>query len=130
MNTQLGRIFCIDDEDDILQVLQLSLETVGGFDVTCCNDPVEAVEKVADADPDLIILDVMMPGMDGPTTLSALRRKPELQRIPIVFMTARAQQEDIDSYIALGAAGVITKPFDPMTVSEQVEKLWTGTGHG
>ena len=129
MSTSLQRVFCIDDEDDILQVLRLSLETVGALSVECCSDPVAALDRVEAAQPDVIMLDVMMPQMDGPETFAALRRKTGLDGVPIVFMTARAQPADIESYLGLGAAGVITKPFDPMTVSAQIEEIWRGARH-
>jgi two-component system, OmpR family, response regulator len=124
MNNALQRVFCIDDEEDILQVLQLSLETVGGLSVVCCSNPVEALGRIEAANPEVIMLDVMMPQMDGPATFAALRKLPGLSEVPIVFMTARAQPEDIESYLGLGAAGVIVKPFDPMTVSSEIETIW------
>lgn len=130
MSDTLNSIFCVDDDADILEVLRLSLETVGGYAVTGCTDPLTAVERIEATHPDLIVLDVMMPGMDGPATLANIRKNPALNDIPVVFMTARAQTHDVESYLALGAAGVITKPFDPMSVAIEVESLWRRAGHG
>jgi two-component system, OmpR family, response regulator len=120
----LRRILCIDDESDILEVAQMCLETVGGFDVDTCTGGQEALGKVDEFAPDLILLDVMMPGMNGPETLAALRKKPKLDDVPIVFMTARIQSSEIKSYLKMGAAGVIAKPFDPMGLSSEVERIW------
>ena len=130
MSAQLQSVFCVDDDSDILHVLQLSLQTVGGFDVACCDDPFRAVDEIAQFAPDIILLDVMMPGMDGPTTLEALRRHDKLGDTPVVFLTARAQSEDIEHYRSLGAIGVLTKPFDPMTVASEIEALWKAGGDG
>ncbi|RYY83161.1 MAG: response regulator, partial [Comamonadaceae bacterium] len=76
--------------------------------------------------PDLLLLDVMMPGMDGPTTLARLRERPGTARTPVVFMTAKVQASEIEHYKALGALGVVTKPFDPMGLAAQVQALWAG----
>lgn len=130
MTSRLQSVFCVDDDSDILHVLQLSLQTVGGFDVACCGDPCEAIGKIQQFEPDLVLLDVMMPGMDGPATLEALRKVDSLRDTPIVFLTARAQSQDIDHYRSLGAIGVLTKPFDPMTVASEIETLWMDGSHG
>lgn len=120
----LRHIFCIDDEEDILEIAKLCLEMVAGFQVTCCNNAAHAIEKIRQAKPDLILLDMMMPGMDGATALGVLRNDPELSHIPVIFMTARVQQSEISEYIDKGAAGVLPKPFDPMKLSEQITTIW------
>jgi two-component system OmpR family response regulator len=123
----LRHILCIDDEQDILQVAKLSLEIVGRFKVSLCNDSREAVDLVRSVHPDLIMLDVMMPEMDGPTTLRTLREGKGGETIvtPVIFVTAKARPDEIKSFQELGAIGVISKPFDPMTLSEDVLKIWS-----
>ncbi len=124
MAPPLKKILCIDDEDDILQVATLALEQIGGFEVSSCNSGKAGLEYVCKMPPDLILLDAMMPHMDGPSTLKELRKNPETGIIPVIFMTARVQPEQIQEYIAIGAVGVITKPFDPMTLSKDIALLW------
>lgn len=84
------------------------------------------MEKAVASVPDLILLDVMMPGMDGPTTLAALRREPTLVDVPVVFITAKVQSSEVEFYTSLGALGVISKPFDPMALADQVRAIWQG----
>lgn len=124
MTPPLKHILCIDDEEDILQVLRIALEDVGGFFVTTLTNSAEALARAEIITPDLILLDVMMPGMDGRMTLEMLRKKPGLQHVPMVFMTARVQPHEVDEYLALGATGVIRKPFDPVRVSDEIYALW------
>ena len=120
----LQKILYAEDEPDIQTIARLALETVGGFSVHICSNGEEAVEEVTAFAPDMILLDVMMPGMDGPTTLKELRKKPELNDIPIAFMTAKVQPQEVEHLKSLGAVDVIAKPFDPMTLSETVTTLW------
>ncbi len=120
--TSLTHILCIDDEEDILQVAKLALEAVGGFRVSLCRGSAEAVKTAESAAPDLILLDVMMPDMDGPTTLGKLREAGIVA--PVVFMTAKVQPAEVRHYLDLGAIGVISKPFDPMALSGEVRALW------
>ncbi|MBF0472033.1 MAG: response regulator [Gammaproteobacteria bacterium] len=121
---ELQRILHVDDEPDIQEVASMTLEAIGGFTVVTCNSGSEALERVAEVNPDIILLDVMMPGMDGPTTLKELRKREDVAAIPVIFMTAKVQSHEIDGYIELGAAGVITKPFDPMELSDKVREIW------
>ncbi len=111
------RILHVDDEPDIREIVDLSLSLNPGFEVRACGSGAEALAAAADWSPELILLDVMMPRMDGPTTLSNLRKNPQTSDIPVVFMTARAQTREVEQFIALGAQGVISKPFDPMTLA-------------
>ncbi|HCM84325.1 MAG TPA: response regulator [Alphaproteobacteria bacterium] len=124
MPNSLQHILCIDDESDILEVAKMCLETIGGLQVTCLNSGAEAVAKAEAIQPDIIMLDVMMPEMDGPSTLKKLRENPALNHIPIVFMTARVQPSEVQEYMAMGAAGVVPKPFDPMLITAQVTEIW------
>lgn len=127
----LQKILFVDDELDIRVVTQVALEQVGGFTVVLCESGPDALERAADFAPDLVVLDVMMPDMDGPSTLEALRRTPELAETPVVFMTAKTQANEIAEFKALGAVDVITKPFDPMLLAEQLRVLWEReVGHG
>jgi len=111
------RILHVDDEPDIREIVDLSLGLVPDFKVRACGSGAEAITAAAEWLPLLILLDVMMPRMDGPTTLSHLRKNPQTADIPILFMTARAQTREVEQFIALGAQGVISKPFDPMTLA-------------
>jgi CheY-like chemotaxis protein len=120
----LGRILCIEDEPDIQVIARLALETVGGFKLKLCNSGTEALECAAAFRPDLILLDVMMPGMDGPATLRALRELPGMVAVPVIFMTAKTQGREVESYLDQGALGVITKPFDPMHLARDVRDIW------
>lgn len=125
----LHRILCVEDEPDIRAIVRMALETVGGFSVRTCGSGPEALAQVAEFGPDLILLDVMMPGMDGPGTLNALRRLPAAAGIPVAFMTAKVQPQELAALRALGALDVIAKPFDPMTLAETVRQIW-GRRHG
>jgi CheY-like chemotaxis protein len=111
------RILHVDDEPDIREIVDLSLSLNPDFQVRACASGDEALTAAAEWSPELILLDVMMPGMDGPTTLSGLRKNPKTIEIPVLFMTARAQAREVEQFIALGAQGVISKPFDPMTLA-------------
>jgi CheY-like chemotaxis protein len=121
---ELRRILYIEDEPDIQAVARLALGEVGGFDVLIAGSGQEALDRVAAYMPDLILLDVMMPGMDGPSTLRALRKLEGMADTPVVFMTAKVQSHEIEQYQAMGAVDVIPKPFDPMTLSDMVRSIW------
>jgi CheY-like chemotaxis protein len=125
MSTKLETILMVEDEPDIQTVAKLSLESIGGFKVEVCSSGQEAIEKAADIKPDLILLDVMMPGMDGPTTLLELKKIPQLSNTPVVFMTAKVQPQEIQQYKEYGAIDVIPKPFDPMSLAENLNSIWT-----
>jgi two-component system OmpR family response regulator len=114
------RILHVDDEPDIREVVELSLGLDPAFSVRSCASGGDALVTAADWPPDLILCDVMMPVMDGPATLARLRQSPRTASIPVVFMTARAQTRELEHFKALGANGVIAKPFDPMTLANSV----------
>jgi CheY-like chemotaxis protein len=111
------RILHVDDEPDIREIVDMSLSLNPDFHVRACASGDEALSTAAEWSPMLILLDVMMPRMDGPTTLSHLRENAQTSDIPVLFMTARAQRREVEQFIALGAQGVISKPFDPMTLA-------------
>nr|WP_217440954.1 MULTISPECIES: response regulator [unclassified Myxococcus] len=113
----------VDDEEDIRAIGKLSLSRVGGWDTVLAASGNEALTKAAAEQPDLILLDVMMPGMDGPTTFNKLREQDATSRTPIIFMTAKVQKQEVARYLELGAVGVIGKPFDPMTLPKEIRKL-------
>ncbi len=124
MMAQLHKILMVEDDPDIQAVASLALEAVGGFEVVVCSGGQEALERVDDFAPDLVVLDVMMPGMDGPTVLQHLRTRAATAHLPVVFMTAKAQAHEIAAYKSLGALDVVTKPFSPMTLSNTLLAIW------
>jgi len=126
--TELRHVLCVEDEPDIRLVAQIALETVGGLQVSLCPSGMDAVTMARDARPDLIVLDVMMPGLDGPGTLRELRADPATAHIPIVFMTAKVHPSEVDQLKALGALAVVAKPFDPMTLAAQLRAIWDARG--
>ncbi len=122
--TALHKILYVEDEIDIQAIAKLALENIGGFEVKICSSGQEALEKVECFSPDLIILDVMMPGMDGPKTMEELRKIEAISTTPVIFMTAKVQQTEVESYKSLGALNVISKPFDPMTLASTIKSIW------
>ena len=120
----LQRILYVEDEPDIQAVARVALENVGGFDLQVCSSGKAALAEATAFAPDLILLDVMMPDMDGPDTLKALYALPELADTPAIFMTAKAQAGEVESYRSLGALEVIVKPFDPMTLADEINVIW------
>lgn len=123
-DVKLERILYAEDEPDIRTVARMALETLGGFTMEICCNGTEAVEKGPAFEPDLILLDVMMPGLDGVLTMQALRKIPGLATTPVVFMTAKVQPHEIQEFLDLGAAAVIAKPFDPMSLSDKIRQIW------
>ena len=122
--TELNKILYVEDDPDIQVVAKMALETVGGYTMLVCSSGGEAIEKGEDFAPDLILLDVMMPEMDGPTTLENLRKVSGLAATPAVFMTAKVMPSDVQHYKDLGAVDVIAKPFDPMTLASRIQDIW------
>jgi CheY-like chemotaxis protein len=114
------RILIIDDEDDIREVAALSLETVAGWDVVTANSGAQGLARAIEQQPDAILLDVMMPGMDGPTTFRELRKNPITSHIPVILLTAKVQSNDQRRFADLGVEAVLLKPFDPLTLSTQI----------
>src|ERR1700735_943171 len=129
----LSRILYIDDEPDIREVARIALEVVGGFVVEVCESGEAALARGEGFAPDLILLDVMMPGMDGPQTMQSLRAVEALAAVPVVFFTAKAQRSEITELLNLGAIDVLGKPFDPMTIGQALNAIWArhhgGTPH-
>jgi two-component system, OmpR family, response regulator len=125
----LHHVLCVDDDDDILEMIKFSLELDPGIRVTCCNNALAALERIADETPDLVLLDVMMPDMDGPATLMAMRKTETGRCVPVIFLTARARPHEIQSYLMAGALGTLNKPFNPMTLVQDIHKLVEQTDH-
>lgn len=124
------RVLYVDDEADIRAIVEFALEDEDDFEIAVCASGPEALARVADYRPDLILLDVMMPGMDGPGTLRALRQQAGFEKTPVAFMTAKVQPREVAALKAMGATGVIAKPFDPMTLADQIRTLYREDGHG
>ena len=125
MSNTLQRILLVEDEEDIRTLAKMALEMVGGFTVIACASGEEALAAASTAKADILLLDMMMPGMDGAATLAALRAAPETADTPAIFMTAKVQPAEVALYRALGALDVVAKPFDPMTLSDQLRAVWS-----
>jgi two-component system OmpR family response regulator len=117
------RVMFVDDDADIRRVARIALSVVGGIDVTVVGSAGEAIELAQADPPTLILMDVMMPHLDGVAALAILRADPTLRHIPVVFLTARVQPREVADYLAQGAVGVIHKPFDPMTLADDVRRF-------
>jgi CheY-like chemotaxis protein len=117
------KILIIDDEADIREVAALSLETMAGWEVMVASSGAQGLARAASYQPDAILLDVMMPGMDGPTTFKELRKNPATAHIPVLLLTAKVQASDQHLFANLDVAAVLVKPFDPLTLANQVSTV-------
>jgi len=124
MTSQLKKIMLVEDDPDIQLITRLSLEVGGGYEVRVCANGTEAAQSAAAYAPDLILLDMMMPGMDGLATMDALRKLPGLAATPMVFFTANTQQQVKQNLLRRGALGVIIKPIEPNALVAQIRALW------
>ncbi|HET7198497.1 MAG TPA: response regulator [Burkholderiales bacterium] len=120
----LERICYVEDDLDIQRIVRMSLERVGKMTVEVVTDPLTAIAAMAAFKPDLVMLDWMMPGMDGPTLYREMKKRPEVAHLPVVFITAKAAQRDLDELKTLGAAGTISKPFSPKDLPDQLRAIW------
>ncbi len=125
--SELQRVLYVEDEPDIQAVAKLALEVVGGLTVQVCSNGDEALSSAPGFAADLLLLDVMMPGMDGPTTLGKLRELAAYADTPAVFMTAKVQPSEVAHLKSLGAIEVIAKPFDPMSLATTLKQLYAST---
>jgi CheY-like chemotaxis protein len=125
-NIALQRILLADDEPDILEISKIALETVGGFEVSVCTSGTTLLERLTEFEPDLIIVDVLMPDMTGPEVLREVRRRPELNSVPVVYLTGVIQEDELEELRGTGVADVILKPFDPMTLADRINGIWKG----
>lgn len=119
----LRHILIIDDEDDIREVAALSLETIAGWKVSTANSGKEGIDKARDVQPDAILMDVMMPTMDGPTAFREMQKTPGVSHIPVLLLTAKVQGVDQRRFAGLGVAGILFKPFDPLTLADQMASV-------
>jgi len=119
----MEKILYVEDQEDIQEIAKLALVNLGGYNVKICSSGEEALKEMESFNPDLFLLDVMMPNMDGPQTLCEIRKNTAFAKTPVIFMTAKVQPEEISEYIALGIVGVINKPFDPMTLANEIREL-------
>ena len=120
----LNCIMYIEDDPDIQKIVKISLEQVGKFKVIICSSGHEALNMAPNLNPDLLLLDVMLPGMDGISLLKCLRQIPQFANIPVIFMTAKSQVHEVNGYMNLGIADVIIKPFDPMILPQSIKNIW------
>ena len=119
-------ILLVDDDPDIRTIAELSLSAVGGWTVTSAASRDEALTQLESATPDVILLDVMMPGMNGITVLGKIKEQDTLSSIPVIFLTAKVQNHKVRSYLQLGASGVVAKPFDPLQLPNQIRTILAG----
>ncbi len=123
--TPLNRICYVEDDEDIQRIVRMSLERVGKMTVEVVGDPTLAIEAITAFRPDLVMLDWMMPKMDGPTLFRQMKQRPETSALPVVFITAKASSRELDELLALGAAGAISKPFNPKDLPDQLRAIWS-----
>jgi two-component system OmpR family response regulator len=121
----LNRICYVEDDEDIQRIVRMSLERVGKMTVEVVSDPTVAIAAITGFKPDLVMLDWMMPGMDGPTLFRKMKQLPETSALPVVFITAKATQRDMEELMTLGAAGTISKPFSPKDLPDQLRAIWS-----
>ncbi len=127
---RLRTVLYVDDEPDIREIVELALGLVEGLNVEVCESGERALQRLPDITPDLVLLDVMMPGTDGPMTLQRMRADPRFANIPVVFVTAKAMPAEVARFRELGAVAVIAKPFDPLQFGQQIVAIWEGLDHG
>ena len=120
----LKRVGCVEDDESIRMIINLALKDIGGMDVVSFSNGLDAIQNMAAHRPQMMVLDVMMPQMDGLQTLQNLRKDETLRDVPAIFMTAKAQPSEIAHYRELGAVDVVVKPFDPMTLAESLRQIW------
>ncbi|KVX03124.1 response regulator [Shewanella frigidimarina] len=120
----LDKILHVEDDESIRVIVEMALVDISGLTLVACEGGNEAISQIDDFTPDLILLDAMMPGMDGLQTLVEIRKKPHCQHIPVVFMTARIQQSEQKEYLDAGAIAVIEKPFDAMSLGDKLESIY------
>ena len=120
----LNKVCYVEDDEDIQRIVRMSLERIGKMTVEVVSDPMVALDAMTRFAPDLVLLDWMMPGMDGPTLFRAMKQKPETAALPVIFITAKASQLEMGELSGLGAAGAISKPFNPKELPDQLREIW------
>lgn len=129
MKDKLTRILLVEDDPDIRVIVKSALEMLAGFKVHACSSGAEALSTVEQFAPQLALLDVMMPELDGPGVLAQLRERPATAALPVIFLTAKATPQESERLRGLGAVGVLSKPFDPLDLHEQIRAIWETTGN-
>ena len=120
----LNRICYVEDDEDIQRIVRMSLERVGKMTVEVVGDPTMAIDAMTAFKPDLVMLDWMMPKMDGPTLFRQMQLREDTRALPVVFITAKAAQRDLDELMTMGAVGTISKPFSPKDLPDQLRAIW------
>ncbi len=120
----LNKVCYVEDDEDIQRIVRLSLERLGKMTVETVSDPMVALDRIKAFAPDLVMLDWMMPGMDGPTLFRKMKQTPEFSALPVVFITAKASHTELEELARMGAAGTISKPFAPTELPEQLRAIW------
>jgi two-component system OmpR family response regulator len=121
----LERVCYVEDDEDIQRIVRLSLENVGKMTIEVVSDPYQAIGVMTRFKPDLVMLDWMMPGMDGPELFLKMKQQPEVAGLPVVFITAKTMPAEVEELLALGAAGTIPKPFAPKDLPDQLRAIWS-----
>ena len=121
----LSRVAYVEDEHDIRELATIAMDAIGGFEVRDFSNGPDALEALPAFHPDLIVLDVMMPEMDGRELFRRLSQKPSLRNVPVIFMTAKSMPNEMAELREMGAVGVIPKPFDPMALPDELHAIWS-----
>ncbi|MCG8435743.1 MAG: response regulator [Gammaproteobacteria bacterium] len=121
---ELQKIMLVDDSADIREIARISLEQLGGYELKLCATAEQAIAEADEFDPDLFVLDVMMPETDGPQLLLKLKELPQFAATPVIFLTAKEDITDLEAHRTLGVASIINKPFNPMTLAATVQEIW------
>ena len=122
----LNRICYVEDDEDIQRIVKMSLERIGKMTVDVVSDPLQAIDRMAAFKPELVMLDWMMPGLDGPALFRKMKESSETKDLPVVFITAKASTRELDELRNMGAVGTISKPFSPKDLPEQLRAIWQG----
>lgn len=120
----LNRICYVEDDEDIRRIVRMSLEKIGKMTVEVVGDPTAAIEAITNFKPDLVMLDWMMPVLDGPSLFRQMKLRPETRALPVVFITAKASTPELEELLGMGAAGVVSKPFSPKELPDQLREIW------
>jgi len=118
------KVLFVDDQNDIRTIAEIALKHAN-YDVYLAESGIQALQDAKTIKPDLILLDVMMPDLDGIETLKKMKKDEELKSIPVIFISAKVQKQEVTNYLKIGAIGVITKPFDPLTLGKSVDAIWS-----
>ena len=121
---ELKKILYVEDQRDIQLIAKVALTSISDYELMLCSSGEEALANMAEFAPDLLLLDVMMPGMDGPAILKEIKRSDDLKNIPVIFITAKVLPNEIDDLMSMGVLGVIAKPFDPVSLGENIQQIW------